>query len=167
MIGPVGLPSQHDRLQVTLHALARAIAASGNPPHAIIGSAALLLHLSGRHGELTIEDVDVVMADSDVHQLLTAFGVEANPTRPSPQFRSAAFSRIEIPSGLPLEIMGGFQVKRDNGWVDIWPVETLPVSCGQASLQVASPAALAGLFQMFDRPKDRKRLVMLKETYLP
>jgi hypothetical protein len=167
MSGRAGPREQHDRLKVTLHALAGAISASGNLSYALIGSAALLLHLSGGHSELVIEDVDVVMPDGDARQLLAAFDTETGPTKPHAQFRSAVFARVEIQGGLPLEIMGGFQVKQDRGWVDVWPVETMQFPVRKASVQVASPAALAGLFQMFDRPKDRERLAMLKEAYLP
>jgi hypothetical protein len=142
-------------------------------PYAVIGSAALAIHLAtlGTTDPLTVADIDVVTSADDALRLLQAAGTTPIKPKSNPLFRSAVFGRIDLNDGYPIEVMGGFAVAIDKGgtaqWHHVWPVESQIVTelHSGAAINIATPAALAGLFRLFDRPKDRERLAILTHYF--
>jgi hypothetical protein len=141
-------------------------------PHAVIGSAALAVHLSrlGHDGLVEAGDLDLVLLADDANRLLAQIGAEPAVKAPHARFSSTVFARIEVQNGVPVEIMGGFAVARPDGWQQVWPIATTKITgingFGAKGLQVATPQALAHQFALFDRPKDQARLALLRRYFL-
>lgn len=164
---PANLPAS---LIVSLDSVGNWLQAAGNPPHAIIGSAALVMLLGGQPEGVTLEaaDVDLILTAEGAARLLRAARQDVQPGSGTSAFRSAVFGRVPVAGGLPVEIMGGFDCAGPAGWQPVWPVAATPgwIPAAGNVVHIATPQALADLFRLFGRPKDLARLAMMTR-YLP
>lgn len=127
-------------------------AESFRDPWWLIGSTALLL--SGVDDVLP-GDIDVLTSgrDADAFAARHADLLERDH-RPAGEerFRSR-FARFRFVP-LPLEVMGGLQVRRDGAWAPVRIEATRMVDCGGIVVPVPAPGEQLRLFEWFGRDKD-------------
>jgi hypothetical protein len=132
-------------------------AAQAEDPWWIIGSAAVALHGADVPD---VRDVDLLMSVRDANRTLRGLGSEERAGEPSSQFRSDVFGVWQAPP-VPVEIMGGFRLATESGWVAVSPATRRAIMVDGRALFVPSAVELGEILISFGRPKDLERLRLL------
>ena len=145
-------------LAATLTTLAEA-AANLRDPWWIIGSAAMALHGAG---PLDVADVDLLASPEDAAALAARWALALPAARPDPRFRSEVYFQWRA-TPLPVDVMGGFQVRTADGWRPLVPATrralTLPSGAAVFTPEVDEQIAI---LQTFGRDKDLARVKLLR-----
>ncbi|HEX7732368.1 MAG TPA: hypothetical protein VF415_06950, partial [Rhodanobacter sp.] len=129
-----------------------------------IGSAAARL----LGAETGVADVDVLVSPADA-EVLMALWADRRDTAHAPadddRFRSR-FARFDFP-GLPVEVMGGLELDRGEGWQPVSPGRL--VLAGVQGMAVPVPALdeQIRILESFGRDKDRARAAALRRLRRP
>jgi hypothetical protein len=124
----------------------------------LIGSAAMALHGAR---PITVADVDLLASPADAMRLATFWGIAPPSPAPDPLFRSEVYFQWPEPP-VPVDVMGGFQVKAAEGWRRLQPRTRAAVRCGGHVFYTPSLAEQIEILELFGRPKDRKRAALLR-----
>ena len=122
----------------------------------IIGSAALLL--SGI--DVEPQDVDVFAASDVVEAARAALGVPVMPSG-SDRFRSNPYFQFQPAGGVPIDFMGGLEVRSSDTWHRLRIESKLAVTVGNTTLFVPTLDEQARILRLFDRPKDLARAALI------
>jgi hypothetical protein len=121
----------------------------------IIGSAAAAL-AGADVGE--VRDVDLLLSERDAEALLARWREAPKlAVEPGGVFRSAVFARFGH-AGLPIEMMGGFELRVRGAWRLIWPLTRESFGAFYAP----SVSEQIALLQTMGREKDRSRIAALR-----
>jgi hypothetical protein len=132
--------------------LVPAFVESFRDPWWLIGSAALLL--AGVDGVLP-HDIDVLASERDADAFIARHAdLQERDHRPAgdERFRSR-FARFRF-APLPVEVMGGLQVRRGEAWMPVRIDATRMVDCGGAVVPLPALHEQLRLFEWFGRDKD-------------
>jgi len=124
----------------------------------IIGSAALAL--SGISVEP--QDIDVFAASDVIEQARLALGVPAMPSG-SDRFRSIPYFQFHPEGGLPIDFMGGLEVRVADTWVPLHIESRVSVSIRNVTLFVPDLEEQVAILRLFDRPKDLARVALIAD----
>lgn len=133
-------------------------------PWCLIGSAAARL----LGAEVGVADVDVLMsrADADTLALLWADRLDATHVpADSNRFRSR-FARFHFPS-MPVEVMGGLELDRGEGWQAVSPGRLMLVGVQGMAVPVPTLDDQIRILESFGRDKDRERAATLRRLRQP
>ena len=121
-------------------------------PWWLIGGAAV-----GLQGvQSAIPDVDVVMSARDARQVLSRLNIPPGQDGGTALFRSEVFGRwVEPP--LPVEFMGGFQIRTQEGWQPVEPATRQSFLVDERIVHAPSRPELIEICRRFGRPKDLAR----------
>ncbi len=133
-------------------------------PWCLIGSAAARL----LGAEVSVADVDVLVSRADADTLATLWADRRDATHApadDDRFRSR-FARFNFP-GLPVEVMGGLELDRGEGWQPVSPGRL--VLAGVQGMAVPVPALdeQIRILESFGRDKDRVRAQALRQLRQP
>lgn len=133
-------------------------------PWCLIGSAAARL----LGAEVSVADVDVLVSPADADVLATLWADRrdvAHAPADGQRFRSR-FARFDFP-GLPVEVMGGLELDRGEGWQPVSPGRL--VLAGVQGMAVPVPALdeQIRILESFGRDKDRARAAALRRLRQP
>ena len=126
-------------------------------PWWLIGGAAV-----GLQGvQSAVPDVDVVMSARDARQVLLKLNIPQGQDGGTALFRSEVFGRWAIPP-LPVEFMGGFRVRTQEGWRLLEPATRKAFLVDGRLLHVPDRQELIDICRVFGRPKDIARAEALE-----
>ena len=133
-------------------------------PWCLIGSAAARL----LGAEVDVADIDVLVSRADAETLATLWADRrdaAHAPADDDRFRSH-FARFRFP-GMPVEVMGGLELDRGEGWQAVSPGRL--VLAGVQGMAVPVPALdeQIRIFESFGRDKDRARAAALRALRQP
>lgn len=133
-------------------------------PWCLIGSAAARL----LGAEVSVADVDVLVARADAETLATLWAERRDATyapADDGRFRSH-FARFRFP-GMPVEVMGGLELDRGEGWQPVSPGRL--VLAGVQGMAVPVPVLddQVRILESFGRDKDRERAAALRRLRQP
>lgn len=123
----------------------------------VFGGAALALHGIASH---KLKDIDVILTDAAAVQLNRRFSWENHADWTSDRFRSDFLFRPDF-GAVPVELLGGFKVKKDKDWISVDCGDTVSVVVGAQSVFIPTRSRLAGIFQLCGREKDLHRARLL------
>ncbi len=147
-----GQPAVDHALAASLQALAPMLAGTLRDPWWVIGSAAA--RLSGVDG-FAPADIDLLLSRRDAKaftQRHEALLDRDHRAADEGLFRSC-FARLQL-SPLPVEVMGGLQVRHDGAWRDVVVADSATAECGGHLFPVPSLREQVRLFELFGRDKD-------------
>jgi hypothetical protein len=140
-----------DPLLQTLAIVADALM-DARDPWWLIGGAAV-----GLQGvQSTIPDVDVLTSPRDARQVLLALDIRSGEDGGTALFRSNMFGRWTSPP-LPVEFMGGFQIRMPEGWRPVEPVTREAFLVDGRIIYAPARTELIRICRLFGRPKDLAR----------
>lgn len=128
-------------------------------PWWVIGSAAARL----LGAEVVVADVDLLTSARDA-DLLSGYWLahrDANQFPPDEDRFRSHFVRFTFP-GLPVELMGGLELWRENGWEPVQIGEAAVVNFAGLTVPVPTLTEQIRLLERFGRPKDQRRAALLK-----
>ena len=128
-------------------------------PWVLIGSAAA--RLAG--AEVTVADVDVLVSVRDADALIDHWRArqdESHAPADSDRFRSR-FARFDFP-GLPLELMGGLELRGDSGWAPVRIDDIVMLDVAGVAVPVPAVSEQIRVLESFGRPKDLRRAASLR-----
>lgn len=128
-------------------------------PWCLIGSAAALL----AGAEVDVADVDVLVSRNDAEQLMTLWASRREPAHEladAERFRSH-FARFRFP-GVPVEVMGGLELNRGDGWQPVKAGRLMLVGLNGLAVPVPAVAEQIRLLESFGRDKDLRRVTSLR-----
>ena len=133
-------------------------------PWCLIGSAAARL----LGAEVDVADIDVLVSRADAETLATLWADRrdaAHAPADDDRFRSH-FARFRFP-GMPVEVMGGLELDRGEGWQAVSPGRL--VLAGVQGMAVPVPALdeQIRILESFGRDKDRDRAAALRRLRQP
>lgn len=128
----------------------------------LIGGSAVLLH-GGAMDRLA--DIDILLSQEDARRILDDHHLEAIEDGGTERFRSDIYCRWEA-LDVPIDIMAGFSVHKNTGWVSVEPKTREPIQVGEMVFFVPGIAEMIEMHQLFGRPKDRLREVELRALSL-
>ncbi len=129
----------------------------------VIGSCALVL--SGISIKKT-SDLDLLVSNEDAEQLKLMWASRRRENySPSDQhlFRSN-FARFYFDE-LDVEVMGGLEVFRNNGWMQLRNENCLEISIGEQKIKIPTLEEQKQIFYFFGREKDKLKAKLI-ERYL-
>ncbi|WP_426664427.1 hypothetical protein [Rhodanobacter aciditrophus] len=133
-------------------------------PWCVIGSAAARL----LGAEVDVADVDVLVSGDDADTLM-AHWADRRDTSYEPadsgRFRSH-FARFRFP-GLPVEVMGGLEFNRGEGWQRLSPGRLELVGLQGLAVPVPTLDDQVRILESFGRDKDRARAAALRRLRQP
>lgn len=132
--------------------LAPSFAQSSRDPWWLIGSTAMLL---AGVDDVLPHDIDVLASKRDADAFIARHGdLLERDHRPAgdERFRSR-FARFRF-APLPVEVMGGLQVRRGDAWMPVRIEATRMVDCAGAVVPIPTPDEQLRLFEWFGRDKD-------------
>jgi hypothetical protein len=148
-------------LRQTLNLLPR-LTGPCEDPWWIVGSAAMtLIGLQG----LEVTDVDLIMTPQDARRVLAAVDLPNQADGGAGHARSDVFGRI-VEHALPIEIMGGLQLRGDEGWRRVEPQTREIFRLDTGPIYTPSAQELRELTLASGRPKDLVRARALGERLL-
>ncbi|GIT90812.1 hypothetical protein JANAI62_12670 [Jannaschia pagri] len=127
-------------------------------PWAIFGGAAMVLW-GGEPGPP--RDVDVLTTVGVAEHLQRALDTPNVAGSGSGRFRSQRLLRPAL-GPVMVEVMAGLQVKTAEGWRDVPIPATSAVESAGTSVHVARRAELVAMFEAMGRPKDLRRVRLLR-----
>jgi len=133
-------------------------------PWCLIGSAAARL----LGAEVDAADIDVLTSRSDADTLMTLWADcrdSVHAPADGDRFRSH-FARFRFPC-LPVEVMGGLELDRGEGWQPVAPGRLVLVGVQGMAVPVPSLDDQIRLFESFGRDKDRARANALRRLRPP
>jgi len=137
--------------------------ASVMPPEAddwwIIGSAATVL--CGVATEA--KDVDVFASEATIANVLERLSLGPLPPSHDPLFRSALFARHQPPGAVPVEFMGGFEIKSGNSWQPLQLHTRRRIETARGPVFVPELDEQIAVLQMFGRDKDLRRADIIRK----
>jgi len=141
-----------DAIVAAVAGLAPSFAETFRDPWWLIGSTAMLL--SGVDGVVP-GDIDVLTSERDAEAFVARHAdmLDGNHRPPGDALFRSRFARFRF-SPLPVEVMGGLQVRRDGAWVPVRIEATRMVDCGGALVPAPEPTEQLRLFEWFGRDKD-------------
>lgn len=116
----------------------------------LIGSVAA--KLSGI--DLDPQDVDVLASRSTIDRFVANLGGGVVMGTENDRFRSTPFCRVEVPGGLPIELMGDLHVRHGDVWQPLVIRTRVAVDTPVGRVYVPSVDEQAEIFERFGRPKD-------------
>lgn len=134
-------------------------------PWTVIGSAAAAL----AGADVSVADLDVLCSIRDA-EILTALWRDRLDAAyvhaaDGDRFRSR-FARFRFP-GLPLEVMGGLELRGPQGWQAVQVRERVLVDCGGIAVPVPASMEQVRILESFARPKDLQRAAQLRALAVP
>ncbi|WP_078057924.1 hypothetical protein [Rhizobium rhizosphaerae] len=144
------------QLADTLRQLAACLNQTG-APWMIFGGAAMVLH-GLEPGP--VKDIDVILSQETAAALAARHGWSNQADGTSALFRSAVLLRPDF-GPIPVELLGGFQIRTQDGWTAVESGGSQPMRLGGETLHVAEARRLSALFRLCGRPKDIRRAAML------
>ncbi|MFN3717617.1 MAG: hypothetical protein ACK4UW_01810 [Rhizobium rhizophilum] len=123
----------------------------------VFGGAALALHGIASH---PLKDIDVILTDAAAVQLNRMFSWENHADWNSDRFRSVFLFRPDF-GAVPVELLGGFKVKKDEDWIPVDCSDTVSVVVGVQSVFIPTRSRLASIFRLCGREKDLHRARLL------
>jgi len=133
-------------------------------PWCLIGSVAARL----LGAEVGVADVDVLVSHADAETLAALWADRrdsAHVPADGDRFRSH-FARFRFP-GLPVEVMGGLELGRGEGWQPVLPGRLVLVGVRGMAVPVPSLDDQVRILESFGRDKDRARADALRRLRQP
>lgn len=140
----------------TLECMASCLKKAGEP-WMVFGGAALALH-GATAGP--IKDIDVILDRQVAERLSILLALENHSDQRSDRFRSDMLLRPDF-GPIPVELLGGFRVKRGEVWIPIDCSDTVAVSVGSQTVFIPNRDRLASIFRLCGREKDMLRASLL------
>jgi hypothetical protein len=127
----------------------------------IIGSTAA--RLSG-FDQFEPDDVDVFGNTETMNAFVKSFGCELSKAPDHHQFRSVPYQRITLPETTPIEVMGGLEVCKQQKWQKLSITTRIEISGFGAPLWIPPLEEQIAIFELFGRPKDLAKAVILNNA---
>ena len=124
----------------------------------LIGSTAA--RLSG--ADLMPEDIDVFGSSAAMTAVVAHFGGASSNGTSGERFRSQPFCRITVPTGLPIEVMGGLEVQSNGIWQKLRIASRIAVATEAGTVYVPSLDEQIAIFELFGRDKDLAKAAILR-----
>jgi len=133
-------------------------------PWWLIGGAAI-----GLQGipSTSIPDIDVVTSARDALQVLQALDIPPGEDGGTALFRSEVFGRWTTTAPLPVEFLGGFHIRTQEGWTPVEPATCDAFLVDGKTVYVPSRQELIEICRMFGRTKDLVRAEALARLEQP
>lgn len=131
-------------------------------PWMIFGGAALALHEIGRS---PVIDIDIALPTHAALRLSTLFGWKNYADGQSDRFRSDVILRPNF-GPVPVELLGGFQVRGKVDWVTIDCSQAEGIPIGEHTVFVPTLERLADIFRLCGRAKDVARAELIDRHLL-
>ncbi|WP_117190807.1 hypothetical protein [Rhizobium terrae] len=128
-------------------------------PWCIFGGAAMYLHGFRDPG---FSDIDVLASLTDVERIAVSHALRNEAEGGTQRFRSQALLHPDI-GDIAVEIMAGFEIFADGRWQAVTVADHAEVRYRSATVWVASPKDVGGIFRLCGRPKDIERLGLLEQ----
>lgn len=126
-------------------------------PWWVIAGAAVALHAGP---VVTVDDIDVLLAISDVALIADVPGMVRNGGGGDALFRSAYYA--SLPTGaVDIEFMAGFELYGPGGWQPVWPRSRVLVEVADMAVPTPARGELIDMLRAFGRPKDLQRAKLL------
>ncbi|QRN55907.1 hypothetical protein ISN74_12420 [Dyella caseinilytica] len=125
----------------------------------VIGSAAAAL--AGANVE--VGDLDLLTSVDDAEGLIALWHERLDGVyepAAGDRFRSR-FARFRFP-GMPVEVMGGLELRETAGWQPIRVDEIVHVNCAGIPVPIPAAAEQIHILERFGRPKDLQRAELLR-----
>lgn len=150
----------HDIETDLLQTLSRVaeLATQAQDPWWVFGGSAAALY--GAEG-IEAHDVDVIMSPEDAKRVLTSQGITAIGDGGTDHFRSEVYGKL-INTPLPIDILGGFEVKQAGSWVPVAFGAPVRIDLPTGIVFVPQIEELIPLFRLCGRPKDIDRAAKLE-----
>lgn len=127
-------------------------------PWWIIGGAATALMTSDFSD---VHDVDVLLAPQDAQRLIAALDLVDGSDGGTGRFKSEVYGTWSAPP-LPIDLLGGFQVKVGNKWTPIVPTTRCPCLTPAGTVFLPSIDEQMEITKLLGRPRDFVRIDRLK-----
>jgi hypothetical protein len=138
-------------------------AASIMPPGAndwrIIGSAAMVLC----GVETEARDVDVFGSEATIAATVKALGLDLALPSNDPLFCSKIFARHQPPGGVPVEFMGGFEVRTGGAWQPLVIRTRRRIETATGPVFVPELSGQIAVLELFGRDKDLRRADLIRK----
>lgn len=125
----------------------------------IIGSAAMTL--AGL--DVAPDDVDVMASQAVMAYALERAGLQSFSPSPNLLFRSTVFASHQVPHGLRVEFMGGFEVRTAAGWHKLEVRTRRRVESATGPVYIPELVEQFEILKLFGRDKDLRRAQMIRE----
>jgi len=128
-------------------------------PWTLIGSAAAWL----AGAAVAVADLDVLTSTRDAQTLAGRWRDRCDSTHvpaDGERFRSR-FARFRF-SAMPVEVMGGLELRGTNGWEPVRIEETFLVPIDGLAVPIPTITEQVRVLESFGRPKDHQRAAQLK-----
>lgn len=128
-------------------------------PWCVIGSTAALLV----GASVSVADVDLLVSRADAETLMTLWAERREPSHEpahAERFRSH-FARFRFP-GLPVEVMGGLELNRGDGWTPVTAGRLTLVGLNGLAVPVPALDDQVRILESFGRDKDVQRAASLR-----
>ncbi|AIF47633.1 hypothetical protein [Dyella japonica] len=129
-------------------------------PWCLIGSAAALL----AGADVGVADVDVLTSREDAERLMASWSERREHVYEpagAERFRSH-FARFRFP-GMPVEVMGGLELNRGDGWKPVQAGRLTLVGLNGLAVPVPSIEDQIRILESFGREKDHQRATLLRK----
>lgn len=149
-----------DTVVAAVARLAPSLAESFRDPWWLVGSTAM--RLSGVD-DVVPHDIDVLASERDAEAFIARHAdlLERDHRPPGDELFRSRFARFRF-APLPVEVMGGLQVRRDGAWAPVRIEATRMVDCGGTVVPVPAPGEQLRLFEWFGRDKDIEKARRLR-----
>ena len=124
----------------------------------IIGSTAMVL--CGIETEA--KDVDVFASEATIAAAVDALGLDGSPPTDDPLFRSTVFAAHQPPGDVPVEFMGGFEVRVGGQWQPLKIQTRRKIMAARGPVFVPELSEQITILELFGRDKDLRRADLIR-----
>jgi hypothetical protein len=125
----------------------------------IIGSGAM--NLCGVETEA--RDVDVLGSEATIAAVVKSLDLKPFPPSNDPLFRSLMFARHDLPDAVPVEFMGGFEVRAGGVWQPLVIHSRREIKTPNGPVFVPELEEQIEILKLFGRDKDLKRADLIRK----
>ncbi len=125
----------------------------------IIGSAAMVLC----GVETEAKDVDVFGSEATIAKVLERLDLAPLPPTDDPLFRSTVFAAHQPPGGVPVELMGGFEVRTKGVWQPLQLHTRRRIETATGPVFVPELSEQIVILELFGRDKDLMRADLIRK----
>ncbi|MDR6799491.1 hypothetical protein J2Y61_000994 [Asticcacaulis sp. BE141] len=125
----------------------------------IIGSAAMVLC----GVETEAKDVDLFASEATIAKVLERLRLDPLPPSNDPLFRSTVFAVHQPLGGVPVEFMGGFEVRSGGGWQPLKLHTRRRIETAKGPVVVPELSEQIAVLELFGRDKDLRRADLIRK----
>ena len=108
-----------------------------------------------------VHDIDVLLSPTNARRMIQRYPIAARTDGGTERFRSEVYGTWYLP--VPIDFLGGFQIRSNGLWTTIWPHTRQPLETSAGTVFLPAIEEHIEITRLLGRPRDFERIARLRQ----